>query len=177
MSSFRVLNSPSGMGGPNHLCKAVAVRGLAWVFLLPLAGCVHFVAPYDATLDTTMTQVQHDTELLFSQLQEAPAAEATYDARKDFYVKTEATLRTLLVRAQAVHKNHEVADQVAQIESSIERIQAQHKRDGTLPQAALNVDRGLLESEFRSFFTLELALKTHFASQPGSAMAPAMPPP
>ena len=171
MKSSLSFSTPNACGGSR---QPSAFHGLIWLFLVPLTGCVHFVAPYDATLDTTMTQVQHDTELFFSQLQEASPAEAAYDTRKDFYVKTEATLRTLVTRAQAVHKNHEVADQVAQIESSIERIQGQHKRDGTLPQAALNVDRGLLESEFRSFFTLELALKTHFASQPGAAMAPAI---
>lgn len=104
------------------------------------------------------------------------STEATYEAKKDFYIRTEATLRTLLTRAQAVQKNQEVADQIARIEGEVERIQEQHKRDGTLPQAVLNVDRGTLESEFRSFFTLELALKTHFGSQPSAAMAPATSP-
>ena len=169
----RVLN-PGRAINRGGLWKAITKSSFALIALTSLPGCVHFVAPYDATLDNTMTQVQHDTELFFSQLQEAQPPNATYDARKDFYVNTEATLRTMRTRAQAVHKNHEVADQVAQIESSIERIQGQHKRDGALPQAALNVDRGLLESEFRSFFNLELALKTHFASQPGVAMAPAI---
>ena len=175
---WRVLNPTMGKAtSRDGLWKAVTTSGFALIALISLPGCaVHFVAPYDATLDTTMTQVQHDTELFFGQLQEAQPPDATYDARKDFYVKTEATLRTLLTRAQAVHKNQEVADQVGRIEGEVERIQRQHKRDGTLPQASLNVDRGTLESEFRSFFNLELALKTHFGSQPSAAMAPATTP-
>ena len=144
------------------------------LLLLPLAGCaVHFVAPYDATLDNTMTQVQHDTELFFNQLQETQGAGASYDANKDFYIRTESAVKTLLTRAQAVPKNHLVADQIARIENTLERDQAQHKRDQTLSAEVLKIDQQTLESEFRSFFSLELALKTHFGNPPSAALAPA----
>lgn len=138
---------------------------------LPLAGCAYnLIAPYDATLDSTMTQVQHDTELFFNQLQEGH--DGSYEASKDFYVRTEATLRTLLTRAQAVPKSHLVADQIARIESTLERDQGMHKRDTVLSPENLASDRDTLESEFRSFFRLELALKTHLGSPSSAAMAP-----
>lgn len=156
-------------------CKLKSVgRFTRLLFLLPLAGCaVHFVAPYDATLDNAMTQVQHDTELFFNQLEETQGAGANYDTNKDFYIRTESTVKTLLTRAQAVPKNHLVADQIARIESTLERDQAQHKRDQTLSSEVLKIDQQTLESEFRSFFSLELALKTHFGNPPSAALAPA----
>ena len=138
-----------------------------------LAGCAYnLIAPYDATLDSTMTQVQHDTELFFNQLQEGHAG--SYEASKDFYVRTEATLRTLLTRAQAIPKSHLVADQIARIESTLERDQGMHKRDHVLSSENLTSDRETLESEFRSFFRLELALKIHLGNPPSAAMAPAI---
>ena len=156
-------------------CELKTGHLLSLFLIAPLTGCaVHFVAPYDATLDNTMTQVQHDTELFFSQLQEAQGHDASYNTNKDFYVRTEATIRTLSTRAQAVPKNHLVADQVTRIESTLERDQAQHKRDDVLTSAILTVDRDTLESEFRSFFALELALKTHFGNPPNAALAPAI---
>ena len=144
--------------------------------LLPLCGCaVHFIAPYDAILDATMTQVQQDSELFFTQLQDAQGPDSgRYDATKGFYLRTEATLHTLLTRAQSVPKSERVADQIAAIEKTVERIQEMHRRDRVLSPANLAGDRGSLESEFRSFFTLELALKTRFGSPSGAAMAPAV---
>ncbi len=140
---------------------------------LSLTGCAYnLIAPYDATLDSTMTQVQQNTELFFNQLEEGH--DPSYEASKDFYVQTEATLRTLLTRAQAVPKSHLVADQIARIESTLERVQGMHKRDQTLSMANLTGDRDTLESEFRSFFRLELALKTHLGNPPGAALAPAL---
>ena len=81
-------------------------------------------------------------------------------------------MRTLLTRAQAVPKSHLVADQIARIESTLERDQGMHKRDTVLSPENLASDRDTLESEFRSFFRLELVLKTHLGSPPSAAMAP-----
>ena len=141
-----------------------------------LTGCaVHFIAPYDSTLDMTMTQVQQDSELFFTQLQDAQGTDqGSYDATKAFYLKTEATLHTLLTRAQSVPKSERVADQIGTIEKTVERIQGMHQRDKVLSTANITGDRATLESEFRSFFTLELALKTHFGTPPAAAMAPAV---
>ncbi len=144
--------------------------------LFVLNGCaVHFIAPYDATLDNTMTQVQQESELFFTRLEDAQGTDkGSYEATKDFYLKTKATLHTLLTRAQAVPKSDRVADQIGIIEKTIERIQGMHQRDKILSQPNITGDRALLESEFRSFFTLELALKTRFGAPPAAAMAPAI---
>jgi hypothetical protein len=144
--------------------------------LFVLTGCaVHFIAPYDSTLDTTMTQVQQGSELFFTQLQDAQGTDkGSYDSTKDFYLRTEATLHTLLTRAQSVPKSDRVADQIANIEETIERIQGMHQRDKVLSPANLAGDRATLESEFRSFFTLELALKTRFGAPSSAVMAPAV---
>lgn len=112
--------------------------------LLPLGGCaVHFIAPYDETLDKTMTQVQQDSELFFTKLQDANGSEsASYDATKDFYLRTEATLHTLLTRAQSVPKSERVADQIASIQKTVERIQEMHQRDKTLSLPPLDPHGG-----------------------------------
>lgn len=152
-----------------QLTLAAMLAGIS----LPLTGCAYnLIAPYDATLDTSMTQVQHDTELFFNQLQEGP--DGSYETSKDFYVRNEATLRTLLTRAQAVPKSRLVADQIGRIESTLETVQSMHKRDRVLSPANLIGDRDTLESEFRSFFRLELALKSHLGTPPGAALAPGL---
>ena len=140
-----------------------------------MTGCrVHLIAPYDAQLDQTMTQVQQDTEVFFGQMEAvAGGAAAGYAANTMFYVKTEATLRTLLTRAQAVPKEQAVAAQILAIESTVERLQKMHERDVTLNAENLAITRGLLESEFRSFFGLETVLKSRVGTPPNGALAPA----
>ncbi len=133
---------------------------------------MHFIAPYDPVLDSTMTQVQQESEVFFTQLQAPQANEASYEANKTYYLHVEATLHTLLTRAQAVPKNERVAAQIESIEKTIEIMQRMHSRDGTLNAANLSGDRDALESEFRSFFALELALRTRVGSVPSLATAP-----
>lgn len=157
--------------------KYPTTAGIASLILsLSLSGCaVHLIAPYDATLDKSMTEIQANSELFFLQLADAGNSDkGTYDNQKDFYLRTEATLHTLLTRAQAVPKSDRVVDQISGIEKTIELIQAMHQRDRLLSPANIAGDRGTLESEFRSFFTLELALKNHFGTPPSTAMAPAV---
>lgn len=137
-------------------------------FSLPLAGCAYnLIAPYDATLDSTMTQVQHDTELFFNQLQEGH--DGSYEASKDFYVRTEATLRTLLTRAQAVPKSHLVADQIARIESTLERDQGMHKRDTVLSLKTSQVTGTRWKASSAPFSDW------NWLSRPISAVRPALP--
>ena len=144
---------------------------------LPLAGCaLRVIAPYDATLDSTMTQVQQQTEVFFTDLQFAAGTDAaSYNASKAFYQRIEPTLRTLLTRAQATPRGHAVADQIANILAGVEKLQATHQRDGTLNPALLALERSAFESQFRSFFALELALKSGPAPST-SALAPAIQP-
>lgn len=142
---------------------------LSFSLLLCLAGCkVQFIAPYDETLDTSMTKVQNDTELFFSKLPD----DATYAANKSYYQQTEASLHTMETRAQAVPKSDAVADQIAKIEHTVETMQGTHERDGKLTGDVATLNRDLMESEFRSFFQLELTLKsgsTPTAAKPAPA--------
>jgi hypothetical protein len=133
---------------------------------LCLAGCqVQFIAPYDETLDTSMTKVQNDTESFFVKLQDAGKTDAgSYNATKSYYLTTEATLRTLLTRAQSTPKSDKIADQIDQLEKNVELIQGMHERDAYLNSANLAGDRESMENGFRSFFSLELGLKSASAS-------------
>lgn len=160
----------------SFLLRARALPLLLLALPLLLSGCVpHFIAPYDPALDSTMTQVQQDTEAFFTQLQFAGNTDAgTYTATRAFYQHTEPTLRTLLTRAQAAPKSHLVADQIANILAGIEKLQATHQRDGMLNPTLLTLERTALESQFRSFFTLELALKSRPATPSPSILAPAL---
>ena len=152
-------------------------RLLLFSLTLLLCGCMHRIAPYDATLDSTMTQVQQDTELFFAHLQFADTAgEATYASNKKFYEQTEATLHTLLTRARSVPKSQAAADQVANILAGIEKLQKTHQRDEVLNPTLLGLERSALESQFQSFFILELALKSRAGTQSSSVLAPALHP-
>ena len=152
-------------------------RTRALLLLLPLllTGCaVRLIAPYDQNLDTTMTQVQQDTETFFTQLQFAdPVNDGSYDKTKAFYLHTEPTLRTLLTRAQAAPKSQAVADQIGNLLATMELLRTTHQRDTTLNPTLIDLERATLESQFRSFFALELALKTHGAGPSAGALAPA----
>lgn len=154
------------------------VRLCKFGLLLPLVltGCaVHLIAPYDPVLDQTMVGVQQDTEFFFNRMAEAQGVDAdTYARNAEFYLRTEATLTTLLLRAQAVPKSTVVADQLRNLEATVERMQATHRRDGTLSPTLIGDERAILQSEFRSFFALQFALKNHFnkpVSTPATAPA------
>lgn len=134
------------------------------------AGCkVQFIAPYDETLDTSMTKVQTDSELFFSKLSD----DATYTANKNYYQQTEATLHTLMTREQAVPKSEAVTDQLTKIEHTVETMQGTHERDGKMTGELATLNRDLLESEFRSFFELEMALKSGAGTTTAKSAAPA----
>jgi hypothetical protein len=144
---------------------------LASVTLIALTACqVHFIAPYDQKLDTAMTTVQGDTEAFFIKLQGAGQTDAgDYDANKHYYQQTEATLRTLLTRAQATPNSAKVADEIDKLEKNVELIQQMHERDKSLNAANIQGDRDSMEIGFRAFFTLELGLKTSTAGSKTAA--------
>ena len=138
------------------------------LLLLPLlTGCaVHLITPYDSTLDSSMTQVQQDTELFFVTLKAEQGTDAaSYESNKTYYLHAEATLQTLLTRAQAAPNGDRVAAEIDSILKTVETMQAMHARDATLNPENLAGDHDILKSEFRSFFTLELALKTRITGR------------
>ena len=163
-----------------HIMQRTSSLGGTWpalslgVLCGTLCGCaVHLIAPYDVGLDVGMTHVQQTSEVFLSQLAaDAGTPAASYAQSHAYYVQVEAELRTMLTRAQVVPRNDRVSDQISNIETTVEIIEGMHKRNGTLSAATLVTDRGLLESQFRSFFALELGLRTRLGTPPNNAFAP-----
>lgn len=143
---------------------------------LMAAGCaVRFISDYDDVLDRDVTALQQSTETFLNQLDsEAGTPAAAYSANGDFYVKTNATLRTMATRAASQPKSKIIVGEVELLEKTFDDLQSLHKMNGDKGLSSANIAnaRSALESEFTSILTLELALKSH-----SGAPSVALPPP
>jgi hypothetical protein len=138
-------------------------------------GCtIRLVSDYDEVLDKDVTTLQESTETFLSQLDfEAGSPAAAYSANRDFYVKTDASLRTMATRAASQPRSTIVLAQVKELQKSFDDLQKLHELDGDkgLSAGQIGEVRGALESEFGSILTLQLALKSHNGI-PAAAIAP-----
>jgi hypothetical protein len=138
---------------------------LLLISCLMTAGCaVRFISDYDDVLDKDVTDLQQGTETFLNQLDsEVGTPAAAYRANSDFYVKTNATLRTMLTRAASQPKSKIIVGEVEALEKTFDDLQNLHKMNGDKGLSSANIanTRSALESEFASILTLELALKSH----------------
>jgi hypothetical protein len=92
----------------------------------------------------------------------------------DFYLKTDASLRTMATRAASQAKSRIIAGEVQALQNTFNDLQKLHQVNGDKGLSPENIanTRNALESEFTSILTLELALKAH-SGVPSAALAPA----
>ena len=144
--------------------------------MLVLTGCkIRLISDYDSVLDQDVTSLQQSTETFLNQLSvEAGTPAAAYSANADFYVKTNASIATMLTRAASQPKSKVIVGEVQALQKTIADMQQLHQLGGSTGLTAANISntRAALESEFSSVLTLELALKAA-APVPSSALAPA----
>jgi hypothetical protein len=144
---------------------------------LATLGCttVRFISDYDDVLDKDVTALQLSTETFLNQLDsEAGTPAAAYSANSDFYVKTDASLRTMATRAASQPKSKIIVGEVQTLQNTFNDLQKLHQLNGDKGLSSANIanTRSALESEFTSILTLELALKSHSGVPPSSALAP-----
>jgi hypothetical protein len=143
---------------------------------LSTIGCaVRFISDYDDVLDKDVTALQQSTETFLNQLDsEAGTSAGAYSANSDFYLKTDASLRTMSTRAASQPKSKIIVGEVQALQSTFNDLQKLHQLNGDKGLSSPNIanTRSALESEFTSILTLELALKSH-SGVPSGALAPA----
>jgi hypothetical protein len=154
---------------------------LFFVVLLLISGlttiaCLHvrFISDYDDVLDKDVTALQQSTETFLNQLDsETGTPAAAYSANTDFYVKTDASLRTMATRAASQPKSKIIVGEVQTLQNTFNDLQKLHQLNGDKGLSSANIanTRSALESEFMSILTLELALKSHSAT-PSTALPP-----
>jgi hypothetical protein len=149
---------------------------LLFTSVLTTVGCsVRLISDYDDVLDKDVTALQQSTETFLNQLDtEVGTPAAAYSANGDFYVKTNASLRTMATRAASQPQSKIVVGQVQALQKTFDDMQQLHQLNGAIGLSSANITntRSALESEFTSILTLQLALKSH-SGVPSSALAPA----
>jgi hypothetical protein len=145
------------------------------IVLTTVACTVRLISDYDDVLDKDVTALQLSTETFLNQLaSEAGTPAAAYSANSDFYLKTNASLRTMATRAASQPKSNIVVGEVQTLQTTFNDLQKLHQLNGDKGLSVENIanTRSALETEFTSILTLELALKSH-KGLPSAALAPA----
>jgi hypothetical protein len=149
---------------------------LAGTLGLTSIGCaVRFISDYDDVLDKDVTALQQSTETFLNELSAKSATVgAGYNANSDFYLKTDASLRTMATRAASQPKSKIIVGEVKALQNTFDDLQKLHQMNGDKGLSAANIEntRGALESEFTSILTLELALKSHNGAPSGGLPPP-----
>jgi hypothetical protein len=158
------------------------LRFVSFFLLLVLAGAlstsgcaIRLISDYDSVLDQDVTALQQSTETFLNQLDtQVGMPSAAYGANSDFYVKANASLRTMSTRAASQPKSKIIVGEIGALQKTFDDMQQLHQLNGAKGLSSANIAniRSALESEFTSILTLELALKSH-SGVPSSALAPA----
>jgi hypothetical protein len=159
----------------NGVSRKLFIIALICITYFNLGCTLRFISEYDEVLDKDVTTLQQSTETFLNELSsEVGTPAAAYNANRDFYVKTDALVRTMSTRAASQPKSKIIVGEVQTLQQTFNDMQKLHELNGdkglTLPN--ISNTRSALESEFTSVLTLELALKAH-KGVPGGAFAPA----
>ncbi len=142
---------------------------------LATVGCaIRLISDYDDVLDKDVTTLQQNTETFLGQLDyERGTPAAAFSANKDFYIKSDASLRTMATRAEAQPKSKVIVGEVQALENTFEDLKKLHQGDGGKGLSSVEIQdvRGAMETEFEAILTLELALKSH-NGVPSAGLAP-----
>lgn len=156
----------------NRLVRTISSVCVLFLLLLCVGCAVRLIADYDSILDQSMTSLQQETEAFIAQLTtEVNTPAAQYVNNTDFYIKAQATLRTMATRAGATPKSSQVIAQIQELEKTFALMQNSHQNDGQLSLVYLGDIERTLNTEFTAVTTLELYLKNH--PVPVNALAPA----
>jgi hypothetical protein len=127
-----------------------------------VAGCqVKFVSDYDGTTDKMATDLQKKIDDKFAEwLRLPPGSPALqYSANTAFYGDVDGDLRALRARALAQPLNKDTVGIIETIQSSMNLIEEQHKKAGSISAAALGSAENQLDFQFQQLIQLELAKK------------------
>jgi hypothetical protein len=148
---------------------------LLLIACISVAGCaVHLISDYDNVLDQDVTALQQSTETFLNQMVSAVGTPAAaYKVNAEFYMNTDASLRTMATRAASQPKSKIIVGEVTALQNTFNDMQQLHQLNGVNGLSLANIKniRSALESEFTSILTLELALKSN-STVPSNAMAP-----
>jgi hypothetical protein len=115
--------------------RAVAVcAGLAvW-----LSSCaVTLTAPYDAQIDSMLSDLNTDTTAFVTRMTSLAGTPAgSYDQNKDFYITEEAKIDTLIVRAQ-VHKALNTCPSTGAVQAAVQFVSPQVQANAGSPLASI----------------------------------------
>jgi hypothetical protein len=122
---------------------------------------VKFVSDYDETTDKMATDLQKNIDDKFAEwLRLPPGSPALqYSANTAFYAGVDGDLRALRGRASAQPINKDTIGIIDTIQSSMQTIEEQHRKAGTISPAALGSAENLLDFQFQQLIQLELAKK------------------
>lgn len=134
-----------------------AVLGLLMFVFVLLTACVSVnTATYDEQTDQTVTMLQVKTDGLMESIQanlNTPAA--AYKNYAQQYQAILLQLHVLVTRNEALPYNQTTVDQLNLLINSIEKLQ-QHHQQGFSSKRELMALQQLIDTQFRSIYTLEL---------------------
>src|ERR1700733_1587053 len=88
--------------------------------VLSTSGCaIRLISDYDNVLDQDVTALQQSTETFLNQLDtQVGTPAAVYSANSDFYVKANASLRTMSTRAASQPKSKIIVGEIGALQKT-----------------------------------------------------------
>jgi hypothetical protein len=129
---------------------------LALLFGLLLVGCsVVFVAPYDAVIDESLTNLYAQTLTFLDRMERTGDS---YSSQRAFYDEAKGAVSAIKTRAALLPKNSGTTKNLDELSGQYDRLAELH-RQGPLVGLKAKIARELIDSNFRSVMQLELHKK------------------
>jgi hypothetical protein len=157
-----MMTSRQGHLASYQLGRFVQQLVLLCLICAAIAGCqVKFVSDYDETTDKMATDLQKKIDNKFGEWLRLPPGSPTlqYSANTAFYADVDGDLRALRARALAQPLNKDTLGIIDAIQNSVQTIEQQHRKAGTISLAALGSAENQLDFQFQQLIQLELAKK------------------
>jgi hypothetical protein len=130
--------------------------------LLFLAGCasVQLIAPYDATIDQRVTNLQTSADTFLQKIiSKGGSSPSDYPSHVEFYNSTLVSIMTLQTRVNAISDNKETSNQIQILQKQFLSLQEKDQKDGLNTPVAQNT-LNALNGTFQAILTLEIAKKS-----------------
>jgi hypothetical protein len=126
-------------------------------------ACHVVLAPeWDPVLDRGVADIAQQTDAFLAKMERAAGTpEGSYAANAAFYGDAAAAVRTLRLRAESSAKSKDIVASLEGVLKSLEDLRSVHEGRGDqgLPKVAITTARSGLETQFRSLFVIEAALR------------------
>ena len=123
------------------------------VLLYTMSGCkVQLVPEYSETLETKVISSAMMSQKLYLEMLEVPESERNYGTFGPKYLEIQTEISSIELEVEGLRANSEFLNMVQNLDQTIEKYKAEHKRKGTLKDAEIEVYRAQIKALWKPLY-------------------------